>query len=62
MSNIRRILMTSCFALALLPFAASAETALVYVTNSAGDDITVTLQDVNGTTRQTNATLTDGAA
>src|SRR5712675_2748570 len=41
MSNIRRILMTSCFALALMPFAASAETAFVYVTNSAGDDIDV---------------------
>ena len=41
MSNIRRILMTSCFALALMPFAASAETALVYVTNSAGDSVDV---------------------
>jgi YVTN family beta-propeller protein len=41
MSNIRRILMTSCIALALAPFSASAETALVYVTNSAGDDIDV---------------------
>ena len=33
--------MTSCLALALVPFAASAETALVYVTNSAGDSVDV---------------------
>lgn len=41
MINFRRFLMCSCFALALAPFSASAETALVYVTNSAGDSIHV---------------------
>jgi YVTN family beta-propeller protein len=38
--NLRRILLGSAFALAL-PFAASAETAFVYVTNSAGDTVDV---------------------
>src|SRR5689334_25251437 len=38
--NFRRILLGSAFAFAL-PFAASAETALVYVTNSAGDTLDV---------------------
>jgi len=41
MTNFRRILKYSCFALALAPFSASAETALVYVTNSAGDAVDV---------------------
>src|SRR6185295_16349214 len=41
MTKFRRILMCSCFALALAPLSASAETALVYVTNSAGDTIHV---------------------
>lgn len=41
MTNFRRMLKISCFALALAPFAASAETALVYVTNSAGDHVDV---------------------
>jgi YVTN family beta-propeller protein len=41
MPNMRRILMCSCFALALAPLSASAETAFVYVTNSAGDHIDV---------------------
>jgi len=41
MTNFRRILMCSCFALALTPFSASAETALVYITNSAGDSVHV---------------------
>jgi YVTN family beta-propeller protein len=41
MTNFRRILMGSCFALALAPVGASADTALVYVTNSAGDKVDV---------------------
>ena len=41
MTNIRRILMCSCFALALAPLGAAAETALIYVTNSAGDVVDV---------------------
>jgi len=41
MTDFRRILKYSCFALALAPFSASAETALVYVTNSAGDAVDV---------------------
>jgi DNA-binding beta-propeller fold protein YncE len=41
MTNFRRMLKYSCFALALAPFAAQAETALVYVTNSAGDHVDV---------------------
>ena len=41
MKNLRGILKYSCFALALAPAAASAETALVYVTNSAGDHVDV---------------------
>jgi YVTN family beta-propeller protein len=41
MTNFRHILMCSCFALALAPLTASAETALVYVTNSAGDKVDV---------------------
>ena len=41
MTDFCRILKYSCFALALAPFSASAETALVYVTNSAGDAVDV---------------------
>jgi DNA-binding beta-propeller fold protein YncE len=41
MTKIRRILMCSCFALALAPLSAAAETSLVYVTNSAGDHVDV---------------------
>ena len=41
MKNLHRILMCSCFALALAPLSAAAETALVYVTNSAGDVVHV---------------------
>src|SRR5882762_941636 len=41
MKNLRLMLMCSCFALALAPLPAAAETALVYVTNSAGDHVDV---------------------
>src|SRR5215467_10865027 len=41
MTNFRRILKYSVFALALAPLAAHAEKALVYVTNSAGDQLDV---------------------
>jgi YVTN family beta-propeller protein len=41
MTNIRRVLMCSCFALALAPLSVAAETSLVYVTNSAGDHVDV---------------------
>jgi len=41
MTNFRRMLMCSCFALALAPLPVAAETALVYVTNSAGDRVDV---------------------
>lgn len=41
MKNFRHFLMCSCFALALTPVAASAETSLVYVTNAAGVSIHV---------------------
>lgn len=41
MKNLHRILMCSCFALALAPLSAAAETALVYITNSAGDSVHV---------------------
>jgi YVTN family beta-propeller protein len=41
MKNFRSILKCSIFALALMPLAAQAETALVYVTNSAGDNVDV---------------------
>jgi YVTN family beta-propeller protein len=39
MKNLHRLLMCSCFALALMPMSASAETDLVYITNSAGDSV-----------------------
>src|SRR5262245_1893087 len=41
MKNLHRLLMCSCFALALTPLSAAAETALVYITNSAGDSVDV---------------------
>src|SRR5262245_39492392 len=41
MKNLHRLLMCSCFALALTPLSAAAETALVYITNSAGDSVHV---------------------
>ena len=41
MKNVHRFLMCSCFALALVPLSAAAETALVYITNSAGDSVHV---------------------
>ena len=41
MKNFRSILKYSFFALALAPLPAGAETALVYVTNSAGDHVDV---------------------
>ena len=41
MTNFRRILKYSVFALALAPLAAHAEKALVYITNSAGDNVDV---------------------
>jgi len=41
MTNLRRILMCSSLVLGLAPLAASAETSLVYVTNSAGDHVDV---------------------
>ena len=41
MKNLHRLLMCSCFALALAPLSAAAETALVYITNSAGDSVHV---------------------
>src|SRR6266853_343593 len=41
MKNLRLMLMCSCFALALAPLPVAAETALVYVTNSAGDHVDV---------------------
>ena len=41
MKNFHRFLMCSCFALALVPLSASAETSLVYITNSAGDSVHV---------------------
>jgi len=41
MKNFRSILKYSVFALALAPLPAAAETALVYVTNSAGDHVDV---------------------
>ena len=41
MTDYRRLLKCSVFALALVPFAARAETGLVYVTNSAGDKLDV---------------------
>jgi len=41
MTNIRRILMCSCVALALAPLPVAAENSLVYVTNAAGDKIHV---------------------
>src|ERR1700693_4206992 len=41
MTSIRRVLMCSCFALALAPLSVAAETSLVYVTNSAGDHVDV---------------------
>src|SRR5262245_37259781 len=53
MMNIRRILMCSCFALALAPLSAAAETSLVYVTNAAGDVVHV----VNPTTNKVQQTF-----
>ena len=41
MKNMHRLLMCSCFALALVPLSAAAETALVYITNSAGNSVHV---------------------
>jgi len=52
MTNFRRMLKYSCFALALVPFAASAETSLVYVTNSAGDKVDVINPSTNKVVQQ----------
>src|SRR5947199_239714 len=41
MTNFRSVLKCSLFALALAPLPAMADTALVYVTNSAGDHVDV---------------------
>ena len=41
MNKLHRLLMCSCVALALAPLSAAAETALVYITNSAGDSVHV---------------------
>jgi len=48
MKNLRLVLLSSCFALAFASLPAAAETALVYVTNSAGDTVDV----VNPTTNK----------
>ncbi|MEE8440017.1 MAG: hypothetical protein V3S07_10540 [Micropepsaceae bacterium] len=41
MTRFRSLLTCSCFALALAPISANAETALIYVTNSAGESVHV---------------------